>query len=284
MTDTLIKGEMTVKVDTNIKSNVSGKNIYETNGNLSVDDANMKFTENIVNRNKDYSQSIVKLNEAGKKIELKGVGSIEITDNKFVVEEKGTDKTKKLSALDLSSEETSIASGNRNEGEEKDDITNHVYGVAKKETGFVIQTANTKIQGSKTVVENIIFDTDDGIETIYKDWTKTNVASYSETLFRKAWTADDTINLVERRMKGNDIIIDLLHAHKLCGIKKNEECEHAGITEHMIKNKGIATYSNLLNIDTFPTNGAYYLGEDIERENELVTLTEDLYLCLNFLI
>ena len=66
MTDTLIKGEMTVKADTNIKSNVSGKNIYETNGNLTVDDANMKFTENIVNRNKDYSQSIVKLNEAGK--------------------------------------------------------------------------------------------------------------------------------------------------------------------------------------------------------------------------
>ena len=127
MTDTLIKGEMTVKVDTNIKSNVSGKNIYETNGNLTVDDANMKFTENIVNRNKDYSQSIVKLNEAGKKIELKGVGSIEITDNKFVVEEKWTDKTKKLSALDLSSEEISIASGNRNEGEEKDHITNHVY-------------------------------------------------------------------------------------------------------------------------------------------------------------
>ena len=53
MTDTLIKGEMTVKADTNIKSNVSGKNIYETNGNLTVDDANMKFTENIVNRNKD---------------------------------------------------------------------------------------------------------------------------------------------------------------------------------------------------------------------------------------
>ena len=80
MTDTLIKGEMTVKADTNIKSNVSGKNIYETNGNLTVDDVNMKFTENIVNRNKDYSQSIVKLNEAGKKIELKGVGSIEITE------------------------------------------------------------------------------------------------------------------------------------------------------------------------------------------------------------
>ena len=98
------------------KINLSGKNIYETNGNLTVDDVNMKFTENIVNRNKDYSQSIVKLNEAGKKIELKGVGSIEITDNKFIVQEKGTDKTKKLSALDLSSEETSIASGNRNEG------------------------------------------------------------------------------------------------------------------------------------------------------------------------
>ena len=113
MTDTLIKGEMTVKAETEIKTNVSGNNIYETEGNLIVESVSIKFTENTVNRNKDYSQNVVRLNGSGKKIDLRGTGSIAITNNKFVAEEKGVDNTKKLSALGLIAEGTSIKEGYR---------------------------------------------------------------------------------------------------------------------------------------------------------------------------
>lgn len=160
---------------------------------------------------------------------------------------------------------------------------NHVYGIVSENVdGFIEQLPNTKIDGKNTCIENIAFidaqDTGSGI--IYKNWTSENVRGFDELLYRTSFTADTTRHYVVRRMEGKDVVIAAEHIHKICGISTKSECDHIGINAHTKENRGFATYSELRSLDDFPTKGAWYLEEDYIKEMS-ITLTGDLYICLN---
>ena len=253
--------------------------IINSNGHLNANDNSIiSIKNNEVNRKQNNKQILVDIKSNG--INLSDYALIVITDN--IVKTNNIKNNNILTVIDLrENQNINISSGsiviNNNKTDDMNNKNNNLLGIySKNDKGFIKQNPNTKIDGRYVNIEKIAFETRDGSGIIYKNWNKNNVKNYTKTLYRDAFIADQIIKQVVRRMDGENVVIMPPHVHKTCGVSTESECSHRGINSvHTI-----ATYSELIDVDTFPTKGAYYLAEDYQ-DADVVTLEGDLYLCLN---
>ena len=259
--------------------------LLSTGGDITVNNNTLARAENGV-------QNIITLNN-GQGIVLKNGANLEVKDNVVTADHNTNNNI--LSVINLSSSQViEVATGsivvkdNTVTGTKATDKLNHIYGIYSSNVDEIItQTANTKIDGANTYVDSIAFNNPDntGSGIIYVDWTEENVSGWTKTLYRDVFVADTTKHTVTVKMDGDNVVIAPPHVHKICGVSTTSECDHEGIDAHTKYNVGIATYSELLNGEDFPTKGAYYLQENYNGISGLsvkeVVLTGDLYLCLN---
>ena len=279
--------KLNIKNKVNIVNNQidnTKNNIIKIDNDLIIEDnSNLTIENNIISRDVTNSiQSILLAN----KYDINNNSKFEIINNKINCEKIGEGVLSVLyidNNQNISIGHSSInIYGNITTGNYKSDIKNHLYGIySNNENGFIKQKTSTKFIATNSYVDNVAFGNDSGRGIIYTNWNSHTIDGYNDYLYQKVFVADILKSArLSVSMNNSNVVIDSLHRHKLCGVDVEVDCNHKNISNHNLLNNGIATYNNLINLQTSLVGGYYYIDKNYDNMIN-INLTSDLYICLN---
>ena len=272
----------------NIYNNVvTGGSVIYMGTNINIPTGKtLNIHDNSIVRTPDTTQAILHMSHANGVISdsTDYQGDIIIKDNKFNIATAGTVSTFISAVYIDGKQKINLGNGrfevrdNITTGEYADiDKYSHGFGMLSKNLdGFMLQHEGTTFDESKVYIENIAFDNPEGMGVVRMSWNASD--RYDNALKADTYT-DPNMAL---RIIDSDLWIagtNLPHKHKSCGLANDEECSdltHRGITT----NHESKFYASLKETDAFPTGGAIYLVASRSNIGN-ITLTSDLYLCLN---
>ena len=274
---------MNIQGDINFLNNISIKNcevtqsIVNVNGEVYISQGHdITLTGNTIIRNENIDQAVINIIKSDAK--FTALGKTEITSNKVVCDIVGTNNTYAAAVIIPSSGQINVGSSeliitnNTTEGERVDENEfTHMYGVISDNiNGFIVPVGSLN---ANTSIHNIGFTSVDGFGIV--------VANYPQTPTAGLFIADTIKDseLLVKTYKGSLWVQSNVppHQHKTCGLQENENCNlHKSLSD----THESVLYSRLKEGVVFPNRGNIYLYTDYNL-SEKVTLTNDMYICLN---
>ncbi|MBR4314216.1 MAG: hypothetical protein IKP66_04825, partial [Lachnospiraceae bacterium] len=210
---------------------------------------------------------------------IKNLGTLNIENNTF---KKGTANPTRMSALFMTrSSKIEVTGSSIKINNNTTSISGgHVYQIYSQNTDGIIEAVGSGKFKTGSSKFTPYFESEDGGGVVFKNWTANSVDNVNKYLdvigLDTLYSDEDKYGLVEIELLSNNVVLNVGHKHFICG-NKSGNCTHDGIENHTVKYEYEKYTPGTMEI---PTRDYYYINNNILIERD-ITLTGDLYLCLN---